>query len=838
MDTARHLLLWYICLLPLTSGHPARNAHRSLKTGIRPPRLITPHQPELHAGVGTKKTEVNCDIHGSKNSTSIAWFRNGSQIIPGGDHDNKRFDTRKSGFVLVVHNLKPSDHKSVIGCRLTNSHGTTWKNVTLIVVSEAEIIAEHSIPSLFQDDIVPRRSVGKKPEPQAPYVLLHSGANTTSPKEFEVREPVGENGFLRCPVAGFPEPSVIWKKDGVIVIRTERISLPPDLSLRIEAMQVTDSGHYQCTAKNDYGSAVINYDVQVSNVHAGPPIIESDYPKNISVVIGQSASFECKVISGFHPFVAWFHYVSGTSVIGKTLDVDNTIMITPSDKYDLSDAFKLVIVNVTLNDSGIYGCAVENPEGSTERRAYLEVKLEPDVVSTPTSSSFHLFIGIAAAIGLIFLFAVACLFYCFCKKSHADRLAEKVSHIPISTYRKRMKIIQRQDSGHSDNTMIVGHIFVEDDWHAAGGSMTNSGSIVTTQATTTSHCNSTIEYVMPDNWEWDWVYDRKKLEDFNPDKPIGEGAFGKVIKARANNLPRGGGDATVAVKTTKETGSESEFVALMQEFLIMVAVGPHRNIINVLGCCVEEGPFLVLVEYAPFGNLREFLRQRRKNDGYEQPIGMPQITQRDLGRFAVEIACGMEYLSSKRIIHRDLAARNILVGENQTMKIADFGLARDIYDQEYYRKTLSNNSTSDRIPVKWMALEALRDLVYTYKSDIWSFGVLLWEIMSFGASPYPWMNEFSQLFHFLDSGRRMDAPRNTPTAYYDIMLQCWHKDPDLRPSFSDLIQQLYLILNGSEYLEISKEEFPMLENNPQYMFVPASRANTDPNATVKSALLS
>ena len=150
----------------------------------------------------------------------------------------------------------------------------------------------------------------------------------------------------------------------------------------------------------------------------------------------------------------------------------------------------------------------------------------------------------------------------------------------------------------------------------------------------------------------------------------------------------------------------------------------------------------------------------------------------------------MEYLASKRCVHRDLAARNVLVSENNVLKIADFGLARNIQG-DYYRKT-----TDGRLPVKWMAFESLLGQVYTSQSDVWSYGILLWEIITLGGTPYPGI-QAQELFKKLETGYRMEKPPNCPNEIYEIMRDCWNEIPYERPTFKQLVEELDEILQYS-----------------------------------------
>lgn len=148
----------------------------------------------------------------------------------------------------------------------------------------------------------------------------------------------------------------------------------------------------------------------------------------------------------------------------------------------------------------------------------------------------------------------------------------------------------------------------------------------------------------------------------------------------------------------------------------------------------------------------------------------------------------MEYLSSKSCLHRDLAARNVLVSEDKILKIGDFGLARDVEHMDYYRKT-----TEGRLPVKWMAPEAIFESKYTSQSDVWSFGILLWEIMTLGATPYP-STSVNELFEVIKRGERMKRPPSCPLNIYEVMETTWQTDPDKRPTFSEIVRKLEGIL--------------------------------------------
>ncbi|XP_010344920.2 fibroblast growth factor receptor 4 isoform X2 [Saimiri boliviensis] len=287
-------------------------------------------------------------------------------------------------------------------------------------------------------------------------------------------------------------------------------------------------------------------------------------------------------------------------------------------------------------------------------------------------------------------------------------------------------------------------------------------------------------------------------------KPLGEGCFGQVIRAEAFGMDPAQPDqaSTVAVKMLKGNASDKDLADLVSEMEVMKLIGRHKNIINLLGVCTQEGPLYVIVECAAKGNLREFLRARRppgpdlSPDGprsSEGPLSFPVLVS-----CAYQVARGMQYLESRKCIHRDLAARNVLVTEDNVMKIADFGLARGVHHIDYYKKT-----SNGRLPVKWMAPEALFDRVYTHQSDVWSFGILLWEIFTLGGSPYPGI-PVEELFSLLREGHRMDRPPHCPPELYGLMRECWHAAPSQRPTFKQLVEALdkVLLAVSEEYLDL------------------------------------
>ncbi|XP_068685579.1 fibroblast growth factor receptor 4-like isoform X1 [Montipora foliosa] len=272
------------------------------------------------------------------------------------------------------------------------------------------------------------------------------------------------------------------------------------------------------------------------------------------------------------------------------------------------------------------------------------------------------------------------------------------------------------------------------------------------------------------------------------EKVIGKGAFGQVAKATADGLQGMPQKTLVAVKMLKAASPESDKKYLLSELEVMKTLKPHPHVVKLIGCVTQSEPFLVLIEYVPHGDLLGYLRKSRGlHDTYfKDPDIKPQtsLTSQQLMKFAWQVADGMQYLSSRSIIHRDLAARNVWVGEREICKVTAFGMARDVGQENIYER-----KTKGRLPAKWTAYEALMYGTYTTKSDVWSFGVLLYEILTIGGSPYPRMDG-REIAKLLQEGYRMPKPQHVDYELYKIMLSCWLEDPIARPTFLNLKDKL------------------------------------------------
>uniref|UniRef100_A0A8C3G074 Tyrosine-protein kinase n=1 Tax=Cyclopterus lumpus TaxID=8103 RepID=A0A8C3G074_CYCLU len=261
------------------------------------------------------------------------------------------------------------------------------------------------------------------------------------------------------------------------------------------------------------------------------------------------------------------------------------------------------------------------------------------------------------------------------------------------------------------------------------------------------------------------VKDKKWIlnhEDVVLGELLGKGNFGEVFigTLQRDKMP-------VAVKTCKEDLPPELKIRFLSEARILKQYD-HPNIVKLIGVCTQRQPIYIVMELVPGGDFLSFLR-KKKDD----------LKTKQLVRFSVDAAAGMAYLESKNCIHRDLAARNCLVGEGSVLKISDFGMSRQEDDGIY------SSSGLKQIPIKWTAPEALNYGRYSSDSDVWSYGILLWETFSLGVCPYPGMTN-QQAREQVEKGYRMSCPKCCPDDVYKVMQRCWHYNPEERPKFSDL----------------------------------------------------
>ena len=289
-------------------------------------------------------------------------------------------------------------------------------------------------------------------------------------------------------------------------------------------------------------------------------------------------------------------------------------------------------------------------------------------------------------------------------------------------------------------------------------------------------------------------YDGVKLPECSRDnifyiKDLGQGHFGVVVQAEVKGIEAGVERSPVAIKVLKEGASNQAKKEFFKEATLMHAFD-HPNILRLLGVCVDQEPLCMIFEFMELGDLNNFLRQNSSNRLGSNPSlnrcgqlgsgGRCSLSSQQLVCIAVDVASGLDYLAQNHFVHRDLATRNCLVSRNLRVKISDFGLSQDIYTTDYFKM-----GDSELLPIRWMPPEAILYAKFTTQSDIWSFGVVLWEIFSFGIQPYFSMTN-EEVVHHVRGGNVMNCPEGCPSEIYDLMMDCWVMDPAERPCASEI----------------------------------------------------
>uniref|UniRef100_A0A8B9T2V4 Fibroblast growth factor receptor n=1 Tax=Anas platyrhynchos TaxID=8839 RepID=A0A8B9T2V4_ANAPL len=700
---------------------------------------------------------------------SINWVRDGVQLA-----ENNR--TRITGEEVEVRDAVPED-SGLYAC-MTNSPSGSETTYFSVNVSDA-------LPSAEDDDDEDDSSSEEKE------------ADNTKPNRTSaggVCPQAAPTVKFKCPSGGTPNPTLRWLKNGKEFKPDHRIGgykvRYATWSIIMDSVVPSDKGNYTCIVENKYGS--INHTYQLDVVERSPhrPILQAGLPANKTVALGSNVEFVCKVYSDPQPHIQWLKHIE---VNGSKIGPDNLpyVQILKHSGINSSDAEVLTLYNVTEAESGEYVCKVSNYIGEANQSAWLTVTrplakvLEgiysfSSIEDTPAMMTSPLYLEIIIYCTGAFLISCMVVTVIIYKMKSTTKKTDFNSQLAVHKLAKSIPL-RRQ--------------------------VTESREGV---------CFSSMNSAAPGQVRALLILG----------KPLGEGCFGQVVLAEAIGLDKDKPNRVtkVAVKMLKSDATEKDLSDLISEMEMMKMIGKHKNIINLLGACTQDGPLYVIVEYASKGNLREYLQARRP-PGMEycyNPTRVPeeQLSFKDLVSCAYQVARGMEYLASKKCIHRDLAARNVLVTEDNVMKIADFGLARDIHHIDYYKKT-TNVIRFPVIPSRSSGLPCF-DRIYTHQSDVWSFGVLLWEIFTLGGSPYPGV-PVEELFKLLKEGHRMDKPSNCTNELYMMMRDCWHAVPSQRPTFKQLVEDLDRIVamtSNQEYLDLS---VPLDQYSPGF---PDTRSST------------
>nr|XP_012416412.1 PREDICTED: mast/stem cell growth factor receptor Kit isoform X8 [Odobenus rosmarus divergens] len=359
-------------------------------------------------------------------------------------------------------------------------------------------------------------------------------------------------------------------------------------------------------------------------------------------------------------------------------------------------------------------------------------------------------------------------------------------------------------------------------------------------------------YIDPTQLPYDhkWEFPRNRLS-FG--KTLGAGAFGKVVEATAYGLIKSDAAMTVAVKMLKPSAHLTEREALMSELKVLSYLGNHMNIVNLLGACTVGGPTLVITEYCCYGDLLNFLRRKRdsficsKQEDhaevalYKNLLHSKESSCNDSTNEYMDMKPGVSYVVPTKADKRRSARIGSYIERDATPAIMeDDELALDLEDLLSFSYQVAKGmaflaSKNARLPVKWMAPESIFNCVYTFESDVWSYGIFLWELFSLGSSPYPGMPVDSKFYKMIKEGFRMLSPEHAPAEMYDIMKTCWDADPLKRPTFKQIVQLIEKQISDSTnhiYSNLANcsphQERPVVDHSVRINSVGSSASSTQP----------
>uniref|UniRef100_A0A8C5D4Z9 Tyrosine-protein kinase receptor n=1 Tax=Gouania willdenowi TaxID=441366 RepID=A0A8C5D4Z9_GOUWI len=614
----------------------------------------------------------------------------------------------------------------------------------------------------------------------------------------------GDNVTVSCNGSGSPVPEVDWTVSGLHSINTHlsNVYWPNIHSINLTLFNISrDDNNFllTCIAENVVG--MTNSSIQL-NVQFPPVILRLAEPEQ-----RLDTCIEFTVRGYPHPKLRWFY---------KQREIlQNEYIRTDMDFYQDYLEGCLTFQNPTHINNGNYTLEASNPLGTVTKTVYGHFLMAPDDNASDAYMCFSVFsadppsdsgrpeedtFGVSIAVGLAG-FACVVLLLVFVLINKYGRRSKFGMKGPVAV------ISGEEDSAsplHHVNHGIITPCTLDAGPDAVVIGMTRIPVVENPQYFRHGHnCNKPATLVQ-----------HIKRRDIILKRELGEGAFGKVFLAECYNLSPTKDKMLVAVKTLKDPNlsarkdfqREAELLTNLQ----------HDHIVKFYGVCVDGDPLIMVFEYMKHGDLNKFLRAHGP-DAMILVDGQPLQSNGELGlsqmlHIATQISSGMVYLASQHFVHRDLATRNCLVGNGLLVKIGDFGMSRDIYSSDYYRVRNSSQKSfcmsccytggHTMLPVRWMPPESIMYRKFSTESDVWSFGVILWEIFTYGKQPWFQLGN-NEVIECITQGRVLERPRICPKEVYDIMLGCWQREPQQRLNIKDMQKVLFAMGKATPvYLDI------------------------------------
>ncbi|KAM9810811.1 BDNF/NT-3 growth factors receptor [Neosynchiropus ocellatus] len=594
---------------------------------------------------------------------------------------------------------------------------------------------------------------------------------TLSPSKVTVME--GEDEVLACTTYGVPTPELIWNMGPTALVTYYEIETSGQISvLRLTNLSSMDHNRkISCKAENMVGEKESSLSLDI----LFPPKIT----KLSDAIPDHHWCIPFSVAGNPKPTFKWFRneeeVIEGPFLMTK-------IHETTEREYHGC----LELNSPTHVNNGIYTLVVSNKYGSDRKKVEAHFMLRPgdDTDNPPVEPpedrvAVYVVVGIAVVALTGFLLMLVIL-----KFGGNSKFGIKGPSSVISN---------------DDDSASPLH-------HVSNGSNTPSSSEIGPDAVIIGMTKIPVienpQYFRSTNslLKTDTFVQHIKRHNIVLKRELGEGAFGKVFLAECYNLSPDQEKILVAVKTLKEA-SENARKDFHREAELLTNL-QHEHIVTFYGVCVESDPLIMVFEYMKHGDLNKFLRAHGPDAvlmAEGQTTRPVELTQSQMLHIAQQIASGMVYLASQHFVHRDLATRNCLVGENLLVKIGDFGMSRDVYSTDYYRVGVGGHTM---LPIRWMPPESIMYRKFTTESDVWSLGVVLWEIFTYGKQPWYQLSN-NEVIECITQGRVLQRPRTCPKEVYDLMLGCWQREPHMRLNIKEIHSLLLTLAKASPvYLDI------------------------------------
>ncbi|XP_042358231.1 inactive tyrosine-protein kinase 7 [Plectropomus leopardus] len=540
---------------------------------------------------------------------------------------------------------------------------------------------------------------------------------------------------IQCSAKGRESPTIRWTKaDGG--------ELPPRVEqrngqLHFKKVTRSDASNYTCIASNSLQGEIRALVTLIVAVYIRFKV----EPENTTVYQGHTAILHCQATGDPEPHIHWM-------VKDKTLDISKNRRIQKMPNGSL------VIKDVTTDDTGRYTCVAGNSCSIKDRVAQLYVVDKPvhpideDGDKAPYKMIQTIGLSVGAAVAYIIV-VLGLMFYC--KK------------------RRNAKRLQKGQDGEEPEMECLNGGAVQQNGHTTAEiqeevALTNMGTMATTEKRH-SHVNNDKLH-----------FPRANLQTITT---LGKGEFGEVLLCKAKGIEESEEEMVVLVKSL-QTRDEQLQLDFRRE-AEMFAKLSHPNVVRLLGLCREAEPHYTILEYYDLGDLKQFLRISKSKD---DKIKSQPISTKTKVSICAQVAHGMEHLSNHRFVHKDLAARNCLINSQRRVKVSVLSLSKDVYNSEYYHYRQA------WIPLRWLPAESVFEDDFSTKSDVWAFGVLMWEVFSHGEMPYTKLSD-DEVLEALQTGKlKLPVPDGCPSKIYKLMARCWALSLKERPSFTEIVHTL------------------------------------------------